>query len=125
MRSRTRFCIAGALAPFFWRRPLNTWRAAESLARSPARRQRWRRSSDGPASVSFLGVRRDGGALVYACADEEVEERAVDPSLPALRVQDVERRLHGHRVLVGPVARGQSVIDVGDRHDPRLERDLV
>ena len=42
----------------------------------------------------------------------------------ALLAEDVERALHGDRGLVGPVARGERVEDVGDRHHPRLDRDL-
>ena len=47
--------------------------------------------------------------------------------MPVLRFEakDVERALGGHRALVRTVGRRERVVDVGDRHHPRLHRDLL
>src|SRR6266487_4111270 len=56
--------------------------------------------------------------------DEESEDVGVDGACLALLVENVQRALDGHGGLVGPIARGQRVEDVGHRHHARLQGDL-
>src|SRR5687767_16023113 len=67
----------------------------------------------GPCQLVDLGV------------DEQPEQLAVELALLDLAGQDVERLRLGDRALVGPVGRGQRVVDVGDGHHPGRDRDVV
>src|SRR5712692_10939823 len=57
--------------------------------------------------------------------DENVEKVSVQLAVAGLVFQDVERRISRYCALVRAVLRGEGVVDVGDRHHLRLQRDLL
>src|SRR2546421_5109660 len=65
------------------------------------------------------------GGDVDLLGHEHVEQVVIELALPCFVVEDVERGRCRHRSLVGTVLGGQGVEDVGDRHHPRLKRNLV
>src|SRR5882724_1839967 len=126
MPSRTRCFTVVDRARFFWRELLNTCRACGPGERSCERSWRSARSSHGEASVCYCGVDDPYlRLLVNLRLDEDIEQRAVEVAGPSLVVQDVERFFLRDALLVGAIAGGERVVDVGDRHHPGLNGDLV
>src|SRR5262249_40563550 len=64
------------------------------------------------------------GAGVDLGRDEKVEQLTVERAHAPLAVEDVERLLGRYGLLVWAVGRGERVVDIGDRHDLRLQRNV-
>src|SRR5581483_7106765 len=63
--------------------------------------------------------------LEDARVDERGEQVRVDGALVRLELQNLDRALARNGSLVRTIGGGQRVVDVGDRHHPRLDRDVV
>ena len=100
------------------------------ISRSPGRcsgRPSWRAARRAPSRILERPSRRAAAPVVASNtrAPMNVSSSAgsIVPSFASI-AQDVERALARHGALVGPVGRGERVVDVGDGHHARLHGDL-
>src|SRR5208282_1243006 len=91
--------------------------------------QSWNYANSGPPGESRFSTLVLDAVHLPAIVDLGVLKQRVDALIDFAVVrhlsQNLQRALHRDRGLVGPVGCRQRVEDVGDRHQPRRQRNLT